>query len=337
MRVFLHIGVWKTGSTAIQAFLRENTPALHRAGIAAPMMRGRQNLAYLANGDDAPLAAALDQIWAHAAASNAHTLIFSTEHFWPLPGAAQDRLAAALAARGAEVSVLVYLRPQADLWRSLLAQQAKTFRVRRGEPMWGDVSFVGRQMARHAFYYGACLSRFRRRFGAVDARRYVRSEFPGGDVVRDFADSIAISDLPGLSYRAGTQANLSLGWKGVALSVAIADSNQKAVGSRLRRAALITATSAMADHQDDKTWLGNPPNFLTDEDVAAINQHYAPDTKKLARRFFGGNIPFVSATPAPVDPFGPDHLSAAEMAEAMSLYRRALIFHAPGRLLKHRN
>lgn len=336
MRVFLHIGVWKTGSTAIQAFLRENTPALHRAGIVAPMMRGGQNLAYLANGDDAQLAAVLDQIWAHAAAATAHTLILSSEHFWPLPSAAQNRLAAALTARGAEVSVLVYLRPQADLWRSLLAQQAKTFRVRRGEPMWGDVSFVGRQMARRALYYGACLSKFRRRFGAVDARRYQRSEFPSGDVIRDFADSIGINDLPGLRYPAGTQANLSLGWKGVALSVAIAESNQKATGSRLRRAALITATSAMADHKGDKTWLGSPPNFLTDEDVTAINQQYAPDTKKLAKRFFGGNIPFVSATPAPVDPFGPDHLPREEMAEAMSLYRRALIFHAPGRLLRGR-
>jgi hypothetical protein len=210
-----------------------------------------------------------------------------------------------------------------------LVQQAKSFRIKLDEPIWGEVSYIGRSLASRALFYGACLSRFRRQFGLVDAQLYQRRSFPGGNVVASFADRVGISTLPGLTLSLEAEANRSLGWKGVALSIAIAEQNSRAIGSRLHRAALITAAATMARCHEDDTWIGRRLNFLTADDIAAINHLHAEDTVKLSKRFFGGSQPFKPAAAAPVDPFGPAHLGAGELVEAMSLYRRALIIEAP--------
>ena len=334
MRVFLHIGVWKTGSSAIQGFLRRNAKALRSAGVAAPRLSGRNNLPRLSSGDPTALDQAVGRLWDKARRQNATTLILSSEHFWPIAGNAQTNLANALSKRGADVSVIAYLRPQAEIWRSVLAQQAKSFRVRTGQPVWGDVSFVGARLAGPALYYGACLSRFRRNFGNVKVRRYIRRDFPDGDVIKDFVHVAGLDGIRHLNFNADGAPNPSLGWKGVALSIAIAEASGRVSRNRLHRAALMAAARAMASRRDTAEWLGRVPNFLTQADIDEINSRYADDMSKLARRFFNRTAPFAPGDYRPLDPFGPEYMNPEELNEGLFAYRRALIAEAPKALTK---
>jgi hypothetical protein len=148
MKILLHIGQSKTGTTAIQTFLTLNRRRLQKAGVTYPMPKmnrltidvGNHNAVAdsLLEVSSYPFLTAdvyFRQFYAECERTKAKRMILSAEHFWgghPRLWEAPDEntywalyrkkletLASHL--RGHEVSILVYLRPQVDWLASLIS------------------------------------------------------------------------------------------------------------------------------------------------------------------------------------------------------------------------
>lgn len=148
MRIVLHIGLEKTGSTAIQAFCARHADALRADGILYPSGLGDRNHVHLAMAaanfpasrdirlrvgihDEAALRAftdrALRSLKAEIDRARPHTLLLSSEHFSSrlLADPPLRRLHAMLSALAAEIRVIVYLRRQDETLLSLYSTFAK--------------------------------------------------------------------------------------------------------------------------------------------------------------------------------------------------------------------
>jgi hypothetical protein len=156
MRVLLHIGQSKTGTSAIQAFLTLNRGILRKHGILYPSIKikgmplnlGAHNAVSdaLLNHHRFPFVSAADyfqQFFNDATESKSDLLILSAEHFfggeprvWSVQNEEEyfqfyrekvEKLAVFL--QGHEVKILVYLRPQLDWLSSAIAQTVRIERL----------------------------------------------------------------------------------------------------------------------------------------------------------------------------------------------------------------
>lgn len=156
MRVLLHIGQSKTGTSAIQAFLTLNRNKLRKIGVLYPAARvngmpvnlGSHNAVAdaVAGKPTFPYLTAdqyFKQFFEEAERINAKLLILSGEHFfageprtWDVPNEEEylkhyeqkvRNVAHYLA--GHEVSILIYLRPQIDWLSSAISQTVRTDRL----------------------------------------------------------------------------------------------------------------------------------------------------------------------------------------------------------------
>lgn len=156
MRVLLHIGQSKTGTSAIQAFLTLNRQTLRDMGVLYPAVKVKGMPVNL--GAHNAVADALvgksrfpnltadqyfQQFLEEAERMNANLLILSAEHFfggepriWEVADEAEysriyrqkvERLASYL--KGHDVSILVYLRPQIDWLSSAVSQTVRIDRL----------------------------------------------------------------------------------------------------------------------------------------------------------------------------------------------------------------
>ena len=171
MRIFLHIGVWKTGSTAIQTFLAKNADELLRKGVMIPdyardMKRYNHLFERLVVRDEPGVQDVADQLAKDIAAHRPETLILSSEHFWHAPPDVIRRTAALLRPLSDDIAVIAYIRPQDDMWASLYAQQAKFFRVRSGHDIWGNGDYVGPAIGENAMFYHRTFAVYADVFGA---------------------------------------------------------------------------------------------------------------------------------------------------------------------------
>lgn len=165
LRVLLHIGQSKTGTSAIQAFLTLNRKTLRQAGILYPVARisgmpiemGAHNavadaLYGLSRFPFVDAPEYFDQFFTEAAELDARLLILSAEHFfggepriWDTSDSNEyfelyrkkiSRLAEFL--KGHEVSIIIYLRPQRDWLASAAAQTIRIQRLISEQPIYRD-------------------------------------------------------------------------------------------------------------------------------------------------------------------------------------------------------
>ena len=179
MRVFLHIGMSKAGSTAIQRCLVRHQDALARAGVCFPDA-GRLETAHyelftaLRDGEAARADAVAQAMLAEAAAAGADALIVSVEGLWLLADDAVRALAQLF--DGHEVQVVLYLRRPDTYLTSSYRQRIK----RKRSPQ--SVRAYLREPHAH-LRYDHVLERWARHFPLrVRAYENVRS-----DLVGDFA------------------------------------------------------------------------------------------------------------------------------------------------------
>jgi hypothetical protein len=138
MKIFLHIGPHKTGTTAIQAFLRRNTTELRRLGFHYPCTDpSLDNHHDLAIGLRSPSLCGetirrIHGILDAAHQEGCHSVIFSSEmlaeHGIPVRGLPQIF-------EGHSKTVLAYIRRPDHLLESAYAQLVKEDSVRRREPI----------------------------------------------------------------------------------------------------------------------------------------------------------------------------------------------------------
>jgi hypothetical protein len=314
-KIILHIGTYKTGSTAIQAFMRQNERSFRSRGILYPTFQGdTRSHTFLRKAvwddDTAGVRDCIDILQRAFAKRPNATVVLSSEHFWPLRAAPLQRMLDELTSITHNIHTVMYVRPQDRLWSSLYAQEAKFMRVRPEHELWGAKGFVSQGII-EGMYYFECLEAYAGRFGRenVTARLYNRKLFPQGDVVEDFLSFLGVSVRSWPWH--GKERNESYGWKAVEFSKhcavhyarkagrdVFARNVNSAISTAMRQAVLRLATR---DGFPD--WLGKVPNYLSPDDQRAIHAHYAESNANLFKHYFGGKDVFHTDDLLPACPY----------------------------------
>ena len=185
-----HIGDFKTGTTAIQRFL--TTPEAKHIGLWAPLPNCDALAHSVQDPSIAPLAFA--ELAQRLEDGHGHAVL-SSEHFESVdPRGLRGLIDAYLPHYADRIGVVGYLRPHAS---SLLARYAESLKIG---------SFAGTLDAycdwKPSFWRLRAARRFqkwREAFGgAFHLRLFDRAMFPGGDIRRDFAQSLSFCDAPDL-------------------------------------------------------------------------------------------------------------------------------------------
>lgn len=198
----LHIGGAKCGSSAIQAFLRQNAKDLSARGIAIPgealdfnsVVSGQQIWAFeeaATGGDPVALGARLARLFDDAEARNCHRLVLSAENICNHPDLApvvQD------ACGNRPVRVVFYVRRQDDFLISGWQQwHLKTFA--------SVEAYLADRVGRVGCWY-SMIAPWADLFGddSITVRPFVREQLKDRDIVADFCASVGI-DAAGFDAR----------------------------------------------------------------------------------------------------------------------------------------
>jgi hypothetical protein len=226
MRVYLHIGTEKTGTTSIQAYCTEHARALRARGILYPAGFGRRNhrdlaIAVADNGATADLrgyarageaelpafrAGVFERLEAQIRRARPAVVLLSSEHLSSrLDDAGIGRLRARLGELSDDIRVLVYLRRQDDVLLSLYSTYVKAGGV-------GDLAFLA---GVHWFDYAQLLERWGATFGK---ERLVVRLYPAerGSLTDDFC---AAAELPRLAEPQQERLNRTLDHHSIELLV----------------------------------------------------------------------------------------------------------------------
>ena len=219
MRIILHIGVYKTGTTAVQNFLTRNRSALAKRGVLYPESFTKFDAHHplpwaLGVGHRAKeLSVRPDEvvraILQEADSAGADTVILSSEEFINLEAAERLPALKRLFA-GHAVEILIYLRRQDSLLLSTYGQHVRMYSIR----FTGTISdfLLKHSNFLNKYNYWGTLQRWAKVFGsdAMHVKLYDQARFPEGDIVGDFADTLGIG-LDGCDGRKvnGINRNLS--------------------------------------------------------------------------------------------------------------------------------
>lgn len=195
MRVVLHIGGSKCGSSAIQAYLRQNAKALAERGVAVPgqgmdfhsHVSGEQIWFFenaAVQGDEHHLRTQMQSAIKQAQADGMNTLIISAENICN-----HGSLAAVLkrALGGAEVQIVFYVRRQDDF----LISGWQQWHLKQFDSL---ASYLADRVGRVGNWYQMILP-WAETFGdtSVSVRSFFREYLTDGDVVADFFNQTSIS------------------------------------------------------------------------------------------------------------------------------------------------
>ncbi len=205
-RLFLHVGTPKTGTTAIQGFLNANTQLLDEAAVnfvAAAKGPSAHNFLAVRGRQPDMAQKLLQDIEGEVLSKPAHRHVISGEMLfapgWPRlyarhwsPELIRD------------TKVVIYLRRQDKYLEALYKQHLKVGRF-FGSPQ------EYREKQSHRLHYLPTIEAYAQAFGEenVIITPYERNQFPDGDVVQHFAQTIGIEDLD-LSALAEKEANVTM-------------------------------------------------------------------------------------------------------------------------------
>jgi hypothetical protein len=220
VKILLHIGTEKTGSTSIQRFLRRNRERLPRHGFATSTSLGPRShvaLAVMSLGDRPTsrlhkrlgLATRSDveqyrrdrtaALRAELAAYEDATVLLSCEQLSFLPNNQQkvQRLCDWLHGFSEDIRVLVYLRRQDSMLVALYSQELKSGRT---APL--EVPGLDKAGAGSKYDYLAMIDRWSQVVGAdrVQPRVFERGQLVGGDVIEDYLDAIGLGASDEFDY-----------------------------------------------------------------------------------------------------------------------------------------
>ena len=219
----LHSGTFKTGSTAVQRFLANNTEALNAADVAFAKA-GRQgggaqhtNLIADLRGTPAfaPKFGGWSDLFAEIRESGVSQTVVSTEWFSDLSYADLVKVGRLCEAAGVRLVWVFYVREQASFLNALYVERLITMRPEYAERVvrpfeefrdWSPVSL-------DFLYYSRFADRIVEAVPGVDlrVRPFSRSLLAGGNVVNDFFATLNADVAGDTSF----QANVGAGWRTV--------------------------------------------------------------------------------------------------------------------------
>jgi hypothetical protein len=213
MRIFLHIGVEKTGTSSIQRFFRLNRESLKKQGLLYSSAAGNENHMALAAAaqdeqkrDDLRIIYELDsplkirefrmrlsqELAAEAGDSHCAALVLSGEHCSSRLTTAREveTLVHVLRPISDDITVIVYLRRQDEFLCSTYSTDVKSGHT-------GLMRMPGPELRKNRYDYDLLLERWSGAVGGekIVCKIYESDRFPDGDVVADFAQIIGLFSL----------------------------------------------------------------------------------------------------------------------------------------------
>ena len=211
MRIFLHIGAEKTGTSSIQRFFKANRDILRSRSILYSKVAGFENHMALSAAaqndekmDDLRMVFELDtpakvrefrtslsiKLAEEARESGCSTLVFSGEHCSSrLVGVTEvEMLAGILRPISRDIVVVVYIRRQDDFLCSSYSTDVKS-------GFTGEITLPSAQLRQARYDYYELLRRWSSVFGRENilCRIYDTDRLKGGDVVEDFVDTMGLA------------------------------------------------------------------------------------------------------------------------------------------------
>lgn len=312
-RLVLHLGDFKTGSTAIQSWLQaQGAGGGAEADIATPPGFNQAALAHSLTQPAAACDAAFAALARDLAGRTARHLVVSAEHFEMSP---PDRLAEMLDRHLPDLSgdarLIAYVRPHPGAYLARFAESVKI-----GSHMGELADYLDRPDIPRRLAYGTRLGAWADVFGArLTVRLFDPAAFPGGDVRRDFLAFVTGSD-PGPLPAAG-DANPTPGIAALARARAL----HQAIGplppeAQNARFTLGRAWGRLIAEPGDR------PLRLDCALALRLRDTFAPEAARADARFFQG-APLTRALDAAIDaaadsvpPLDPGlHLPPAALAE----------------------
>ncbi|MEP3475805.1 MAG: hypothetical protein ABJN57_06275 [Hyphomicrobiales bacterium] len=224
MKIILHIGQSKTGTSAIQKFLTNNRAALREHGVLYPNIK-KNGLPIDITSHNAVADALLEsktfpnltaneyfqQFFKQAKNFNSHTMILSAEHFfggqpriWDI--ATEDEyfekyqkkisnLAEYL--KGHEIEIILYLRPQIEWFASAVNQTIRVEGLIRGKNVYKD-DFQFLELMKPLLNYQKIIHTWQEELQPVKFNivPYVRDALFQKSSISDFLKQLGLENLP---------------------------------------------------------------------------------------------------------------------------------------------
>lgn len=307
MKVILHIGTDKTGSTAIQSSLPGNREWLLAHAVYLPLVGlGADNghSALLSELDAGQLDALKNEL-RQARDAGFASAVLSWEGMVRFSGSQIRTLARALA--GYELTVLVYVRDQAELIQSAHLQWVRMHAGALGIRSIAEPSGCYQRAVAFAFLrdprrnYYRTLRRWERAIPGArfSVRPFYRETLARGDVVVDFLQQLGIGDDTGFVHVAKLT-NPSLDVESALLLQAW---KRDPAGDDTVDTLQDVTESVLAEDGASSRY------FLDKRAVSAIRRHFRRCNRQLASRYMpGASFPF----PAPVDCWRTEAFAAIE-------------------------
>lgn len=287
MRIVLHIGTDKTGSTSIQstAFLNREWLSSHSIYLPATGL-GKDNghSSLLSNLDSQSLAQLREEILQADERGYRQVLLSWEGMAAPVFGKEQIRQLL-LSLAGFDIHILVYLREQAEAIQSGRLQRVKmgtnphriSALARPRTPAEKFRAFFAVRSSSKNYYrllrrWQSCAPQ-----ATFAVRIFDKHQLRGGDVVVDFLDQLNINTDAGF-LPARRNANISLSVEAALLL----ESLQRNPDYRADMALVVDITESITALDDRST-----KYFLDERTVASVRRHYSRSNLKLARHFMG--------------------------------------------------
>jgi len=210
MRIYVHIGAEKTGTSSVQQFLRRNRDKLKSAGYLYPVAYGYDSQMCLAAAcqndgvrDDLRMIFGLDttqkikefrtslveRMRAETRERRYSHLVLSSEHCSSrlITPVEVERLAQILRKISPDVVILVYIRRQDEFLCSTYSTDVKS-------GFGGRMTLPSEELRRNRYDYYALLRRWSSVFGKENTicRIYDQKRLKEGDIIDDFADAVGL-------------------------------------------------------------------------------------------------------------------------------------------------
>jgi|688.fasta_scaffold257916_1 hypothetical protein len=307
--------------------MRTNRDTLYANGVGYPLFKGdRQNHTFLVQsvkkddvkGVDDCMSKLQHDIDRH----NLHTIILSSEHFWPLDAFHVNHMINRLQEIFSEINIVVYLRHQRDLWVSLYAQQCKELAVRSIGARWGTTDYIGGDIAHHAIFYSRSLAPYRDLLGekSLNVRIYDRFRFPSQDIIKDFCLQCGVDANLYPPFR--EQLNDSLAWKSVEVSKIFADLYKDSIHWR-QAAGIFRDACAMMHKVGCQDWIGSAPCYLPLDEQQELIYFYSADNAILSSEYLNGDTLPLSPKELAVSKHKLQDISRDEMSRFLNYFTNA--------------